>query len=232
MKKFLSGHILFSLGVAVVFLILIITDLDYNYQARMVPMIVAVPSFILAVAQFLIEVKNAWRRKETVPAKINTEKEIALSAIAANDAPIADTQSPAVMPESALAFAAAELASSPTVTRTATGKIIPNLESNLIAAAAVEPERANEPKPSASAEWKKELVAIGWLLGLVVLVALFGFNVGLPVFVFTFLKWHGHESWRFSILYTVIFWALVYVLFVVVMKGILYPGMVFDRLGL
>ncbi len=232
MKKLLGGKVLFSFALAAVLLILIISALGDNYQARMVPMIVAIPSFVLAVAQFIIEVRAAGRGKESIPGKIITEKEAALAAIAAADAKAKPSSAPAAVPESTLEFAAAELANSPTVTRTATGKMLPNLESSIIAAEAVKQERADEENKPTPAEQRRELVAGGWLLGLVALIALFGFNVGLPVFVFAFLKWHGHESWKFSILYAVIFWGLVYLLFVVFMRSILYPGIVFDRLGI
>lgn len=232
MKKLLTGQILFSLALVIVFLLLIITDSVYNYQARLVPMIVAVPSFLLAMAQFLIEVRNASQRKDAVPTNLITEKQAVLPPIAAADAKTNLSSAPAVVPESVLAFAAAELANSPTVTRTATGKVIPNLESSILAAETVKPERAGETDQAAPARWTTELVAVGWLVGLVLLIAFFGFFVGLPVFVFALLKFHGRESWKFSILYTVVFWVLVYGLFVVLMKSQLYPGVVFDRLGL
>ncbi len=231
MKKLLNSHVLFSFALAVVFLILIITDLDYNYQARMVPMIVAVPSFILAAAQFLIDVRATSQRNETVQAKIVTEKQVVLPSIAATDAPIKPPSAPAAVSESVLAVAATELANSPTVTRTATGKVIPNLEPNLIAAEAVKQERDSE-RSKIAAERRSEFIAIGWLLGLAALIALFGFYAGVPVFAFLLLKFHGRESWKFSVLYAVVLWGLMYLLFAVLMKSLLYPGMVFDRLGL
>lgn len=231
MKKLLTGQILFSLALVIVFLLLIITDSGYNYQARLVPMIVAVPIFLLALAQFLIEVRTASQRKVAVPTNLLTEKQAVLPPLAAADAKTNRSSAPAVVPESVLAFAAAELANSPTMTRTATGKVIPNLESSILAAETVKPERAGETDRAAPAWRTTELVAVGWLVGLVLSIAFFGFFVGLPVFVFALLKFHGRENWKFSILYTVVFWVLVYVLFVVLMKSQLYPGVVFDRLG-
>jgi hypothetical protein len=63
---------------------------------------------------------------------------------------------------------------------------------------------------------RRTLTIIAWILGFFVLILLVGFPLGVPVFVFLYLKLAGKEGWGMTFVLTVISWLL--------MKGL------FDRL--
>lgn len=224
MKKLLKGQILFSFALAVVLLILLISDLGYNYQARLVPMLVVVPSLILAVAQFVIEIRRALQGKVTIEGKTLAEKESALAAIAA-------AQSKAKAERGLVSVSAVE------TTAAGIGGMVaamPRAKVGTVPMQAITPEKdgkKEKEKLSEAERQKKEVIAFGWIIGIVLMIALFGFKVGLPISIFAFIKVFGRESWKLSIGYTVSLWLVVYLVFVMFMHAVLYDGMILDALG-
>ncbi|MDP2654432.1 MAG: tripartite tricarboxylate transporter TctB family protein [Candidatus Omnitrophota bacterium] len=63
---------------------------------------------------------------------------------------------------------------------------------------------------------QRTLAIVGWILGFFILILLIGFPVGVPVFVFSYLKLGGKEKWGLALILTTLSW--------LVMKGL------FDRL--
>jgi len=63
---------------------------------------------------------------------------------------------------------------------------------------------------------RRTLAIVGWILSFFILILLIGFPVGVPVFVFSYLKLGGKEKWGLALILTALSWLL--------MKGL------FDRL--
>ncbi len=214
MIKLLNGRVAFSLFLTLVLLYLLFATLGLNYESKIVPLIVVTPSFVGALVQFVIEVRRALRGEkvsegEGIDQAIAQAAESRARAILISDQGIEPATAVRLVP----AGAAAGAGQAP------------------VAATAAAPKEEKKKKLAPHELFRGELVAAGWIAGFVVLIALFGFRFGFPAFVFLFSKIQGKESWKFSIAFALIFWGIVYGLFVVVMKEILYPGVIPDALG-
>lgn len=59
----------------------------------------------------------------------------------------------------------------------------------------------------------RTLQAIAWMLGFFGAIALVGFPLAVPLFVFLYLKLQGREKWVLSAVFTAVVWALFYGIF-------------------
>lgn len=73
----------------------------------------------------------------------------------------------------------------------------------------------------------KESTIILWLVGLVAMLLLLGYQITSFLYVAAYLRFASHRSWLFSILTGAITWAVVFLLFVVLLKVNLYQGIIF-----
>jgi hypothetical protein len=60
---------------------------------------------------------------------------------------------------------------------------------------------------------QRTLAIVGWIFGFFILILLVGFPVGVPVFVFSYLKIAGKEKWGLALVLTVFAWLLIEGLF-------------------
>jgi hypothetical protein len=60
---------------------------------------------------------------------------------------------------------------------------------------------------------KRTGLAAGWIFGFLAAIALLGFPLAVPLFVFLYLKFQGNEGWLFSAVFTATVWLLFYGLF-------------------
>lgn len=67
MKIRITGQVLFSLGLTLLLLILLIVTMGYGYLSKLVPMVVLVPGLMAAAAQFLRDVREAQRGDKPKP---------------------------------------------------------------------------------------------------------------------------------------------------------------------
>ncbi len=74
---------------------------------------------------------------------------------------------------------------------------------------------------------RRTWTAFGWIIGFFFLIVLFGFNIGIPLFVFLYIKWHGGEKWLISILMTVGSWIFFWGLFIWLLDTPMPEGWVF-----
>ncbi len=213
MSKLLSGRVAFSISVALVLLYLLYATLGLNYQSKIVPLIVVAPSFAGALAQFVIEVRRALRGEQAREGE-GIDKAVADAAEARVRAALLAGQGPE--PAGLVRLAPAEAAAG---------------AAQIPLAAGAAPTAKGTKKLTRAQMRMGELVALAWIAGLVAAIALFGFRFGFPVYMFAFTRVQGKESWKFSIAFAAIFWGIVYFLFVVVMKEVLYPGLIPDALG-
>lgn len=79
---------------------------------------------------------------------------------------------------------------------------------------------------------KRAVIMFGWLLGFFALIWLLGFAIGIPLMMFTYLKFQGGESWALSITLTVIAWLFFYGLFVKLLTLPFPDGLIITWLGL
>ena len=79
-----------------------------------------------------------------------------------------------------------------------------------------------------AAEKKREISVAVWFTGCTVLIYLFGFTIGIPVFLFLFLKVWAKESWVLSIVLSVAVAVVVYVSFISILRVPLHEGIVFS----
>jgi len=61
---------------------------------------------------------------------------------------------------------------------------------------------------------KRAITMFSWLLGFFLLVWLLGFEYGIPLMVFGYLKFQSNESWVLSIILTVLAFVFFWLLFV------------------
>jgi hypothetical protein len=88
-------------------------------------------------------------------------------------------------------------------------------------------------------EIEKEALPVGrtlwafiFLIGLLLLICLFGFPIGVPLFVFLYLKIHGKESWGMSIGLTALAWGSLYGFFVRLLNTPFPEGWIQRLLGI
>ena len=76
---------------------------------------------------------------------------------------------------------------------------------------AVDFELTTDLDPSVARQ--RTLAIIGWILGFFILILLVGFPVGIPLFVFSYLKLGGKERWGLALVLTVLSWIVMEGLF-------------------
>lgn len=74
---------------------------------------------------------------------------------------------------------------------------------------------------------KKDLVALGWLVALLILLFVLGFMVTVPLFIFVFLRLHARQSVMRCAAIAAGAIGFVYLIFVLLLEYALYPGLVF-----
>lgn len=72
----------------------------------------------------------------------------------------------------------------------------------------------------------KFLFTMVWIGVFALVLWLFGFVVGLPLFLLAYVKMHG-EKWRWALILPAMMFVIVYVGFVIVLKSPLYEGLLF-----
>jgi len=83
--------------------------------------------------------------------------------------------------------------------------------------------------PAASAvedELSRVWAIVSWLALLVGLVYLVGFLVAIPLFVLAYFVVSVQLNWSKAVLFTILFWALVYLVFYTALRVELWPGMI------
>jgi hypothetical protein len=81
--------------------------------------------------------------------------------------------------------------------------------------------------PEEASEQKKVLIMIGWVALLIAMIWVFGFLITIPVYMVLFLKTKG-EKWPLTLGLALGSWAFLYWIFAVILKIILYPGILFN----
>lgn len=79
---------------------------------------------------------------------------------------------------------------------------------------------------------KRAIIMFSWLVGFLGIIWLVGFPIGIPLMMFTYLKFQGNEPWRLSIILTAIAWLCFYGLFVKLLTLPFPQGELFVWLGL
>lgn len=77
---------------------------------------------------------------------------------------------------------------------------------------------------------RRTWTAFGWIIGFFILIVLLGFVIGIPLYVFLYIKFHGRESWLVSILMTVGAWIFFWGLFIWLLDTPMPEGWVFRAL--
>ncbi len=205
MKYLTNGRVLFALLFVVLFAVLAVTAMGYNPSARTMPLIVAIPAFLGAVANLIVDIRIVQRGEQPKKEKSRAP------------APVASVQvaTPAPALETATAGGAVL---SPTATDAK--PVVVDVEAAK--------KKIKKDKISPELKRKRELIGIAWLIGYVAALILFGFNLATLVYMVAFIKFYNHESWKLTIVYTAVLWLFVYVAFVVLLKSNLAPGLVFD----
>ena len=74
-------------------------------------------------------------------------------------------------------------------------------------------------------EKKREISVIAWFSGCTVVIYFLGFLVGIPLFLFLFLKLWAKESWLLSVVLATTVLVVVYFAFVYILRVPLHGGM-------
>jgi hypothetical protein len=75
-----------------------------------------------------------------------------------------------------------------------------------------------------AAEKKREVSVIAWFSGCTAVIYFLGFLIGIPLFLFLFLKIWAKESWLLSSILAVIVLGVVYFAFIYILKVPLHGG--------
>ena len=79
---------------------------------------------------------------------------------------------------------------------------------------------------------KRAITMFSWLFGFFVAILLVGFNIAIPLMMFTYMRFQGKEPWILSIVLTVIAFVFYYTLFVRVLNLPFPEGLLITWLGL
>jgi hypothetical protein len=79
---------------------------------------------------------------------------------------------------------------------------------------------------------KRAITMFSWLLGFFLVVWLLGFEYGIPLMVFSYLKFQSNESWVLSIILTVLAFVFFWLLFVKLLTLPFPQGLIFTWLGI
>ncbi len=200
MKYLTSARVLFALLFVVVFAILIVTATGYNARARLFPLVVAIPIFIAAVANLVLEVRAEQRGE-----KPKKEKE--------------SVPQPQVVVEN-VAPAVEAIA----VKSEAKPRVIINPEEAK--------KKIKKDKIAPKVRRRRELIGVAWLIGYVAAIYLIGIPLATVGYLIAFIKFYNHESWKLTLIYTSVLFGFIWIAFVVLLKSNLYPGMIFEWLGM
>ncbi|MBN1368462.1 MAG: tripartite tricarboxylate transporter TctB family protein [Dehalococcoidales bacterium] len=77
------------------------------------------------------------------------------------------------------------------------------------------------------AELKRGTIILCWTAGFALATYILGFYIAIPVFSLAYLKTHSRR-WLTSILFAVIITGFIYLVFNIVLKTILYRGLIFS----
>lgn len=77
----------------------------------------------------------------------------------------------------------------------------------------------------------KQLKAVGWLLGLLVALSVFGFLITIPAYIFTFLTWRAGQEKRRSAMIAIGALVFVWVIFVLLLDYELYTGLLLNSMS-
>ena len=77
-------------------------------------------------------------------------------------------------------------------------------------------------------EKKRELSVAAWFAGCTVLIYLLGFVIGIPVFLFMFLKIWAKETWLLSFVLSVVVLGVVFFCFIYLLRVPLHEGIFFS----
>ncbi|MCI0487452.1 MAG: hypothetical protein L0229_12735 [Blastocatellia bacterium] len=70
----------------------------------------------------------------------------------------------------------------------------------------------------------RESSVFAWIASIPVLIYILGFLMAVPLFLFLYLRWRSEESWTFSITTAAASLALLYLLFIELLRAPLYEG--------
>lgn len=73
---------------------------------------------------------------------------------------------------------------------------------------------------------KREILLFAYFFLLIVLVLLFGFWIGYPIFLAIFLRFYARESWKLTASLTAGSWVAMYLVLAVVLQQLLFEGFV------
>jgi putative tricarboxylic transport membrane protein len=79
---------------------------------------------------------------------------------------------------------------------------------------------------------RRAITMFAWLLGFFVAIVFLGFNLAIPLMMFTYMRFQGKESWLLSLTLTVIAFVFYYGLFVKLLTLPFPEGLLLTWLGL
>jgi len=85
----------------------------------------------------------------------------------------------------------------------------------------------DEESPESEVGWRENLVAFAWLSGFLVAIYLLGFLTSILLFIFLYMKLN-RRGWTSSIITAVLATTLIYLIFVVVLRADLFPGIIIE----
>jgi len=88
-------------------------------------------------------------------------------------------------------------------------------------------DAVDEESPESEVGWRENLVAFAWLSGFLVAIYLLGFLTSILLFIFLYMKLN-RRGWTSSIITAVLATALIYLIFVVVLRADLFPGIIIE----
>lgn len=92
---------------------------------------------------------------------------------------------------------------------------------------ATEGAEGGAPARGLTPERKAEFVMVGWIFAILVIILLFGFWVGIALYLPLYLRLQGRESWKLTVALSAGGWVCLYLIFQVLLKVPLFQGYLF-----
>ena len=171
----------------------------YNPKARFVPLMIATPTFAIALWRLIVGL-IAWQKGRTVKTAAETGTTSSMTGTPEDSGQEAGTPT-----------------SEPVMTR-----IGIKAETDLIAELKAQAEdiahHSQTPTAESGPRWRKELMAVAWILLLLAMVWLIGFIWTIPLYIFLVLRVRSREPWKLSVGISLGAWVFMYALFVYLLK--------------
>lgn len=196
--------LIFDLCMTVLAGIFFFLSFTFNAKARFVPLMIATPTFAIALWRSIMGL-IAWLQAR----KVKTGAETSITEVSEESTLVGTPED------------SGQEAGTPT-SEPVMARVGIKAETDLIAELKAQAEEivhhSQIPTAESGPRWRKELMAVAWILLLLAMVWLIGFIWTIPLYIFLVLRVRSREPWKLSVGISLGAWMFMYALFVYFLK--------------